>query len=110
VIEALERSPLNKLLQAPKPWALKSPPMQLGTEHLALLLASGYLDGLVQPEGEPPHVVRGTCRKTQVLAEETESDLGKSEYSVRQVYSERMDLIVRTVDTQGVMRTLSSGE
>lgn len=109
VIEALERSPLNKLLQAPKPWALESPPMQLGTGHLALLLASGYLDGLVQPEGEPPHVVRGVARKTQVLQESTEEQTGKKERTTKDIYTERIDLVVRAIDASGVIRTFSSG-
>lgn len=106
----LEQSPLEHKLAHVEETPIARPPLALGPGHLALLLSGGMLDGLITPPDEPPHVVRGTCRKTQVLAEEIESDLGKGEYSVRQVFSERMDLIVRTVDTQGVMRTLSSGE
>lgn len=109
LIEALDKSPLNRLLRAPKPWELQSPPMQLGTGHLALLLASGYLDGLVQPEGEPPHVVRGVARKTQVLSESIEERTGKKEKTTKDVYTERIDLVVRAIDASGVIRTFSSG-
>lgn len=109
LIEALEKSPLNRLLQAPKPWTLESPPMQLGTGHLALLLASGYLDGLVQPPGEPPHVVRGVARKTQVLSESSEEKTGKKEKTTVDVYTERIDLVVRAIDASGIIRTFSSG-
>lgn len=109
ILEALERSPLNRLLAAPKPAELKSPPMQLGNGHLALLLASGYLDGIVAPEGEPPHVVRGVARKTEVLTESTEERTGKRETTRKDIYSERIDLIVRAIDASGVIRTFSSG-
>lgn len=108
--ELLEHSPLEAKLHDHSERPMARPPLALGAGHMALLLSGGKLDGLIVPPGEPPHVVRGTCRKTQVLSEETEEDNGKGEYTTKQTYTERMDLIVRTVDAQGVMRTLSSGE
>lgn len=52
------------------------PPMKMRTGHLAMLLASGKLDGIVEVEGEEPHVVRGstakvTVRRTEVGEETT---------------------------------------
>lgn len=105
----LEASPLDARLNAPPEPLIARPPLALGAGHMALLLSGGRLDGLVQPKGEAPHVVRGTCRKTQVLADQTQEEGAKGIVTIKSVYSERMDLIVRTVDAQGIVRTLSSG-
>ena len=76
----LATSPLRSHLTAPAQAALPSPPLALGIGHVALLLASGHLDGVVQPEGKPPHVVRGTSRKRAYVADvtETENDDGST--------------------------------
>ena len=51
------------------------PPLSIGAGHRALLMASGFLDGLVCPPGEPPHLIRGTADKQQyVSACETSED------------------------------------
>src|SRR5205085_7190681 len=57
--EAFAASPLRKHLLAPPERPLPMPPLALGMGHIPLLLAAGHLDGLVKPEGELPHVVRG---------------------------------------------------
>lgn len=106
--DLLERSPLEARLQAPPEALLERPPLALGAGHLALLLSGGRLDGLICPPNEPPHVVRGTCRKVPVVTQEDE-DVSKGVITIKRTISERMDLIVRTVDARGVIRTHSSG-
>lgn len=84
---------------------LPSPPLALGIGHVALLLASGHLDGVVQPEGQPPHVVRGTSRKREFVADVTVTDNDDGGTTTKTTISERIELIVRTVDLTGTMRT-----
>lgn len=104
----LEQSPLEAHRVAPPEPLIERPPLALGAGHLALLLSGGRLDGLICPPNEPPHVVRGTCRKVPVVTQEDE-DVSKGVITIKRTISERMDLIVRTVDARGVMRTHSSG-
>lgn len=107
--ELLEHSPLEARIQAPPESLMERPPLALGSGHLALLLSGGRLDGLICPPNEPPHVVRGTCRKVPVITAEDE-DVAKGDViTIKRTISERMDLIVRTVDARGVIRTHSSG-
>lgn len=109
IITALGNSTLNRMLEPPKPFTLESPPMQLGTGHLALLLASGYLDGVVRPEGERPHVVRGVARKTEVLTETKSDQVSMKERKTVDIFTERIDLVVRAIDETGTISTFSSG-
>src|SRR5690606_4703843 len=46
---ALAASPLRRLLSEHRTRGLTSPPLSLGKGHIALLLASGHLDGVVRP-------------------------------------------------------------
>ncbi len=62
----LVESPLRCHLAVPPATPLPSPPLALGIGHVALLLASGHLNGVVQPEGGTPRVVRGTSRETRL--------------------------------------------
>ena len=100
---ALRASPLRKHLESLPEIKLPRPPLALGNGHLALLLASGHLDGLVAPDGEPPHVVRGVARKQEYLKETQ-----VNEDSVREIYSERIEMQVRVLAADGTIRTLSS--
>lgn len=59
----LTSSPLRSRLTAAPRTPVPSPPLALGIGHVALLLASGHLDGVVQPTGKSPHVVRGTAER-----------------------------------------------
>jgi hypothetical protein len=106
----LARSPLRAHLTAPPIMSIPAPPLALGMGHVALLLASGHLDGIVQGEGERPHVVRGTCRKHEFVSDvsETENDDGTT--TTRTTLSERVELVVRTVDVIGNLHTYENAE
>lgn len=108
ITDLLDSSPLRQLLETPAEPPLPSPPLELGTGHLALLLASGQLDGLVCPDGEPPHVVRGVVRKTEEVSDVTTDE---TETSVRTTttISERIEMYVRVVGVDGVIRELTQG-
>ncbi len=62
---------------------------------------------MVHPEGEPPHVVRGTARKRSFVSDVTETVNADGSTSTRTTISERIDLLVRTVDHTGTIRTFS---
>ena len=66
-------SPLRSHLTTTPEVPLPSPPLALGIGHVALLLASGHLDGVVRAEGGPPHAVRGTARKREYVSDVTET-------------------------------------
>jgi hypothetical protein len=101
----LAGSPLRSHLTAPLDVPLPTPPLALNIGHVALLLASGHLDGVVHPEGQLPHVVRGTSRKKEFVSDVTESQDEEGCTVKRTTISERIDLVVRTVDLTGRIQT-----
>lgn len=103
----LASSLLRQHLKSPLEAAIPSPPLPLGTGHVALLLASGHLDGVVQPEGKLPHVVRGTSRKHSFISDVTDTENEDGSTTTRTTISERIDLVIRTVDCSGRIRTFS---
>jgi hypothetical protein len=106
----LAESPLRSHLMAPAEVPLPSPPLALGIGHVALLLASGHLDGLVQPAGQSPHVVRGTSRKREYTAGVTETENPDGSTTTKTTISERIELLVRTVDITGQIQTFIDTE
>jgi hypothetical protein len=102
----LLRSPLLKHLEPPPELAVPEPPLPLGTGHLALLLAVGHLNGVVRPEGEPPHVVRGTARKTQYVSAVEENQGADGSVTTKTTVSERIQLVVRILEADGTLTTL----
>src|SRR5262249_24307677 len=81
--------------------SIPAPPLALAIGHVALLLASGQLDGVVQQKGQPPHVVRGTAKKTEFVSDVTEIENPDGSTSTRTTISEKIELVVRTVDLTG---------
>lgn len=106
---ALGSSPLRSLWKQAPPYTPPSPPLALGAGHVALMLAAGYLDGVVAPDGEMPHLVRGTSRKKTYMSsiEVGENDAG--EEITKTVYSEKIELVVRVVDLSGSVSTFTDG-
>lgn len=103
----LAGSPLRAHLRPPPGDPLPAPPLPLGTGHVALLLASGHLNGVVQPDGQPPHVVRGTSRKRAFVADVAEAENPDGSTTTRTTISERIELVIRTVDHAGRIRTFA---
>jgi hypothetical protein len=101
----LAESPLRTHLTTPPAVPLPAPPLALGMGHVALLLASGHLDGVVQPEGQPAHVVRGNSRKREFVSDETDAVSPDGTTTMRTTISERIELVVRIVDLSGRIRT-----
>ena len=102
---ALLGSPLRRLLAPPPEPALAEPPLPLAHGHIALLLASGTLDGVVHPRGEPPHVVRGTARKVEYLSNQTKEEGRDGALVTKTTYSEKIVLTIRAVGADGAIRT-----
>lgn len=108
LLAALAGSPLTKeFLSEPAPRPLASPPMSLGTGHIALLLSSGYLDGLVKPKRGKAHVVRGTARKTEYVSGYTETEDEDGGVNSTTTISEKIQLIVRVALEDGTILTLN---
>lgn len=102
------QSPLRFHLQPSSDGAHRRlrPPMSPGAGHRAMLLASGHINGLICPAGEPPHVIRGTAAKEEYVAscEENEDDDGN--VVTRTVVSERPRLVIRVLDSVGQITEL----
>lgn len=101
----LATSPLRSLLKSPPEVPLPSPPLPLGIGHVALLLASGHLNGIVQPQDKPPHVVRGTSRKHSFISDVADTTNADGSTTTRTTISERIELMIRTVDRTGRIQT-----
>jgi hypothetical protein len=106
ILRGLAESPLRKLLEPPPEPPLGEPPLPLYKGHLALLLASGNLDGLVCPQGEPPHVVRGTALKRESLTSQNEEELADGSTKTTKVYTESIKLLIRCATAEGEICTL----
>jgi len=105
LVAAVESSPLYRFLAPQKAQGLRRPPLALSVGHLALLLSSGQLDGLVSTPDGHRHVVRGTARKHEELTEETTEE-DKNVTKTTKVFTERIRLLVRAVTSDGVLHTL----
>lgn len=101
----LAHSPLRSHWAVSPEVHLPSPPMALGIGHVALLLASGHLDGVVYPAGQPPHVVRGTARKREFVSDVTVTDNPDGSTTTKTTISQKIELVVRTVDLTGRLHT-----
>lgn len=106
----LKQSPLHTHWTVPPDVPLPSPPLALGIGHVALLLASGHLNGVVHPEGKPPHVVRGTARKRSFVSDLTDTVNLDGSTTTKTTISERIELIVRTVDVAGRIQTFAEND
>ena len=106
----LNSSPLRSYLNSPPVAPVPSPPLPLGIGHVALLLSSGHLDGVVRPQGKLPHVVRGTSRKHSFISDVTDTENQDGSTTTRTTISERIELVIRTVDSKGRIRTFSETE
>ena len=93
----IESSPATKLFvpeEVPSR-RIVSPPMELRKGHRAMLLASGYMDGVVTAPGHEPHVVRGTAvKRTETREEEID---GK----IKVIETDRIYLVVKVATADG---------
>ena len=103
--EALSESPLWKVTQLAEVPKTARPPLPLAKGHIALLLASGQLDGTVCPPGEEPHVVRGTATKVEAPPVVTQEVLPDDGIKTTKVIRERIQLVVRAVSRDGIIKT-----
>jgi hypothetical protein len=106
LLAALAASPLHRRLLAPaRPRRKPRPPLPPGDGHLAMLIASGHLDGVIRAPGEPPHVVRGTSRKEKWLAGQEQTTDAKGSKVTVEDWQERVVNLVRTAEQDGTLRT-----
>ena len=94
-----DTSLIDLAYQGYKVASIERPPLELGVGHLGLLIASGQLAGRVTTQGEPPHVMRGISRKVDRVSHD---DRG------REVTTESVEVMVRTVDDSGKITEYSA--
>ncbi len=101
LLSALAGSPLQRMTVPKKPFVIPAPPMALGSGHLALLLAAGFLDGVIDPGVEEEvHVVRGVAMKQWEEKESTTEVLEKSSRTVT-ILEEKVSITVRAAYQRG---------
>jgi predicted RNA methylase len=108
----LDASPLCRLLDEDAMIPLERPPLPLGSGHLAMMLASGKLDGPIHAPGGS-HVVRGTQWKEEYYNAEAstcteDADTGK--VKTVDVFSQRPIVALRAVDESGTIYTFSNSQ
>lgn len=107
LFEAVAGSDLWNVTAPPRERPPAEPLLPLSKGHLAMMLASGFLDGVVHPEGEPPHVVRGTAQKVWSEPAVTVDEQADGTLKTTTKRSERIQIAVRMVDQDGEIRTLA---
>lgn len=109
---ALEGSPLNRLTNAAETFELARPPIAPGKGHIALLIASGILDGIVDDDeaGGEPHVIRGSTKKVEYWnesASKSEVNPETGALTTKDVYSQKPVCVIRAAWQDGTILTLS---
>lgn len=94
LLESSEASELMRPLSSGMAERTRSP-MALRKGHIAMLLASGCMNGLVDTGGPDTHVVRGSSRKV------TKTTEYKDDSGIRTVETERILLTVKAVTLSG---------
>ena len=105
LIEAVSRSPHWRLTQEPQQIPPARPPLPISKGHIALLLASGECDGVVRPEGEEPHLVKGTAMKVKKEPEVTVEEDDQGRVKTITTVKEEIKLVIRAVTQSGEIRT-----
>lgn len=107
LFEAIAGSELWRVTAPPRSRPPAEPLLPLSKGHLAMMLASGFLDGIIHPDGEAPHVVRGTAQKEwgDPAVSTEEADNGDTRTIVKR--SQKIRIAVRVVDSDGEIRTLA---
>ena len=105
LIEAVCKSPLWSVTREPKRIMPGRPPLTISKGHIALLLASGECDGVVCPEGEPPHLVKGTARKVKLDPIVTVDEDAQGRLKTTTVITEEIKLVIRAATPDGEIRT-----
>lgn len=105
LVDSLAHSPLWRLTETAEPLQPARPPIPLGLGHIALLLASGKLNGVVQPENEGSHVVRGVAHKVDCAPEVTTEETPNGGIKTVTLLKERIQLVVRAIGQDGEIRT-----
>ncbi len=107
MVEALAASKLQAAFAPAKPAPVPRPGLQLNEGQRALVLAGGFLDGVIKKDGYAPLVVKALpfkeeYRQTPVVDENEETGTTKT----TTVIGERILLSVRALRTDGKILTL----
>ncbi len=105
--EYLAGSSLQPMLEPPRPVPPKTPPMPLGEGHVALILASGLLNGYIETLDGYGMVVRGTARKVEYLSEKKKPTVNEKtgEVTQKMVFSQHPVVEIRAIDASGFLGT-----
>ena len=97
LMEAAGSSPLRGVFSIKKEVRKPRPPLELGSGHIASMIASGQFDGLIDVPGFEPHVVKGSTRKAEYIKDQREEESRDGTVSQVIVQSERVIPVIRAV-------------
>ncbi len=102
---AMAASKLNRIFDPPKPKPRPRPGLQLSAGQRALILAGGFLNCVIQKNGEA-FLLKSSPHKDQFIKSQEESEVfnkktGESELKTTTILSERIVLRVRVLDENG---------
>ena len=95
LMEAVGSSPLRGVFSIKKEVRKPRPPLELGSGHIASMIASGQFDGLINVPGFEPHVVKGSTRKADYVKDQREEESKDGSVSDVVVMSERVIPVIR---------------
>jgi hypothetical protein len=105
LMRAMAASPLQRLFRSPEPTGMARPPLELSKGQMALVLAGGYLNGVVQKEGEEAILIKASPYKEDYMKDSTTEVRGAGTDDEREVQvtvmSERIKLKVRVAEQSG---------
>jgi hypothetical protein len=109
MLDYCEKSKLNDVFLPPPELTVDRPPLPPYTGHVAQLLASGMLNGVIEVPGEPPHVVRGTSQKENVKDSVTPTFNAQGDQTgQKEVWIQIIKLTVRVIGLDGLIKTFVS--
>lgn len=106
VLEVMDRAQMTPETEMPRREVMtyQRAPLPLHTGQLAVLLASGALNGLIG-SGDHRHLVKGSTDKIRIESHEVDEHFKKVD-KIREVFR----VTIRTIDATGTLRTLQTAE
>lgn len=106
--QALARSRLSRMFEPPPPLLPPRPGLQLSAGQRALVLAGGFLDGVLQKPGHHPIVVKSTPHKVSVTQPPVvDEDEATGKTKVVTIIQQHIRLLIRVLRTDGVIVDLT---
>ena len=103
---AMANSRLKRVMRAPPPMKVPSPGLQLSHGQRALVLAGGFLNRVLQKDGEPPIVIKANPYKEEYTKSVTEEEDDAGNNKTIRIIGQKILLRVRVLTPDGIIHDL----